>query len=240
MSSSVSSDLCRGMTFALLALCLSTARAGAGGYYLEEELLRSAPGSEPTRDVLRTWIEGGNMRKEEAASGRVTIFREADKVVLVLDPKSKRYAKITREAMDALGRDAVTSFVGGEEDPAKWLEITGNKKRLGEWNASEVRILDRPFPGLTMTLWLSEDVPIEPAVRDRFAAAMFGEANPATRLLMAIRTLPGYPVEVRVAVRLSAGQILEMTQRLLKVTELATIPAERFAIPAGYVAASPP
>jgi len=216
-----------------LALIFAIPAAAEEGYYLEEEVTRESPGRPSTKEKSQTWMVADKLRKEEARSGSVTIFREDKSLLWVLDVAAKTYFEVTRAEMDAMGRQSVAMLLPETEDPGTWLERTGKTKKVGHWQAYEVRVEDRPVQGMTLTMWLSEDVPIDREIRDRFGRSMFGEGNPAAALLKGLRELDGYPVEVLLSVRLGNERI-QMRQRLRKV-EPRDVESDRFEIPDGYV-----
>lgn len=218
----------------VLALCVSVVDA-ATGYYLEEELTRIGAGAERST-LLRTWMVAGKLRKEDGA--QVTIMREDRGLLWVLDPGARTYYELDDEQMAKMNRASLQAvFPDGPEDAGDWLKRTGKSKKVGRYQAYEVRVDDRPLPGVRLSLWLSEDVPIDPELRGSFGGQLFG-GSAAAELLAGLRELPGYPVEVTMTLPVGDRR-LQLRQRLRSV-EPGEFEDQRFEVPADYRRVPPP
>ena len=68
-------------TLSLAAALAAQPAAAESGVYLEEEVVKDLGGGALKSEIARTWLAPGRLRKEESASGTVTIAREDKKAL---------------------------------------------------------------------------------------------------------------------------------------------------------------
>ena len=234
-----SGDTRRGGRFRVLALALTLSAMGAldaaagNSWFLEEEIVRGDDKSDSNAEIAKTWLAPSMLRKEQGRSGSVTIVRKDLDLIWVLDPRKKSYFELTSKTLEEMGRQSMGAFMTAtDEDPSGWLERTGRHKMVGDWKSYEVRMEDRPMPGLILQMWLSEAIPIPRELRDQLSGSLFGGTGPAAKLLEGLRELPGYPVEINLTMRLGTQRV-SVTQRVTRVEEVEVDP-KRFELPDGF------
>jgi hypothetical protein len=238
------------LLIALVGICVlcAAATARAQDIYIEEELDSSAPaGQGPIHGLVKTWIKGEKMRKNNL--GRDTVIFRPDKgVAWMIHEPSKTYAEIPIAQLRALTEQSLSIYSPSKDStsgaPASWFKKTGRTKKIGKWNCFEIEVLSRQVvaPGIVSktTQWISRDTGLDAKTTERIFRITLGGQIPAEsqKLLESLKSLDGYTVENSTTTE-GQGQNINSTLTLKKV-EKKTIDDSMFEIPFGFTKMTPP
>ena len=220
----------------VVALAAAAQALAVEGYYLEEESSRPAMFGKPAaKDMVKTWLVPGKLRKDEGEARTSTLVDVKHGTITVVDHTQHSFFTIERGALEEMGRLGAAFMAQGEDTQgaAALVHYTGTTRKVGPWPCREAVIENRPLPGTRVTLCLSDEVGIDPALRQQASElSLGGGSGPLAKLVEELRQIKGYPVEVSIKLNLD-GHSFETTQTLLKADKR-EIEDRLFDVPNGY------
>ncbi len=230
--------LARGAALVLVALAAAAPLRAATGFVIEEELETATSTGRAKLERSRTLLHEGKLRKEQLPAGNITIVRDDSKLVWILDPARRTYFEIARSTLERMGAAGAAALPATGGDVASSVHKTGEHRRIGKFDAYEVRVDDQPVAGARLTMWLSTEVPIDRTLEGPFGRGGLSAGSPVGRLLESLRELPGYPVEVILSMH-AGGQTMTVRQTVTSIVR-APLSDDVFAIPGGYTRIASP
>lgn len=178
-----------------LALVLSVGAARAEkGHYIEQHQTQSGMMGQPaTSSSQKLWIGTDKFRVEDEASKMVTLMLAKQGEFFMINNAEKTYTQLTMEQisqMAEMGLAMLKELSPGAE-PTVEVRETGEKKRVGEWDARGVVVEMGGMMAGEVKLWLA-DLPIDM----RSWATLTEQSMPGIGAEMArkMAALKGYPV----------------------------------------------
>lgn len=203
----------------LLVLSVASASGAAAGLRIEQEVQRLGG---PTVDQT-IFLAQGSVRSE--SGDQILIARPGAEEILLLDRAEEVAYTVPLDGFRSVFGIAGLSR-DGSGGPA--LEETGRTRRIGEWEAREVRLVQdlAGLGELRIEAWVTRDVSSsEEAVRGAQEAFLPG-------LGTALAGIDGFPIETRTVISF-AGRESVSTQRVLSIRE-EEVPGALFHVPEGW------
>jgi hypothetical protein len=220
-----------GFVAAALLLHLTVGAALAQDVYVEQKVEMSAMGGQPpTQMLVKIWFTPDKMRIDQPLGGGTTVIMRTDQdKMYILNQAAKTYVDQSLEAAKSSAAAAAT-MMGGEKMQVE-VKPTGTEKKIGEWNCKQYLLTVTGGVPITMEIWTTTDLKIDPNLYSKMSDAM--GANPLmTPLTEKIKSIPGYPVQTVMKMPLG-GQVVETTSTVQKISQDTIAPTE-FNIPEGY------
>jgi len=171
-------------------------------------------------------LSGEKVRVE--MPNQVMILRADRGVVYMLDTRNSSYFELTVDDFRSMAAAAGASLAGMMGDSE--LEVTGRTRTIGEWQAREVRIVQKleGVGEMQIEAWMSEDVDPGLKVLTEFAQAL----NPFAAMNRKLLDLGGLPVETTLRLSVMGQEVMSRT-RLVSVVKEAQAPGA-FEVPKGW------
>ena len=220
-----------GFVAAALLLNLTVGAALAQDVYVEQKVEMSAMGGQPpTQMLVKIWFTADKMRIDQPLGGGTTVIMRTDQgKMFILNQTAKNYVEQSLEAAKSSAAAAAT-MMGGDKMQVE-MKPTGAEKKIGDWNCKQYLLTVTGGVPITMEIWATTDVKIDPAVYSKMTETM-GSNPMMTPLTEKIKSIPGYPVQTIMKMPLG-GQVVETTSTVQKISQ-DTIAASEFNIPEGY------
>jgi hypothetical protein len=211
------------------------------GVYIEERIASPAMMGEPARaEVVRTWIVGDDLMRQDGRDGRETmLFRLAEKRVVVLDRDANTYVEIPLDRFAPVAALRLTMYTrrdeqGRETVPVPLFKKTGRARRIGKWNCYEVEVQGDPLMGGRPTQWIATNTGLDPRLYARALAIPLGGKLPEDKRPIAEQmvALGGYPV--RTVLSRGLGRPLVAKTQTVEVLQRREIDRSIFEVPDGY------
>ncbi|MEW5853916.1 MAG: hypothetical protein AB2A00_34395 [Myxococcota bacterium] len=221
------------------ALSLQAAPAHAG-VYVEEVHTMSAAGMPAQSRTVKTWIEGDMVRTDDPQSGGVILINTRKNLIQGVHPSDKTWWQLKEQDMAMFGMATVQAYGvkmgpdGKVQVPQNIFQKTGNRKKIGEWDAYEVKvnIEGGQAKGFSSTLWFANVPGYDPVHQRNRVKMWMGNGPEADAFMKQWDALEGVPVLTEMKVTLQ-GQTLEVRQELKKVAPQKVRPQD-LQIPKGF------
>jgi len=235
------------LIFAVVGLSFSATPAQAG-MYLEHEAVLPNPVdmTKSIKQTLHSWHEGKRFKRESPMRGETVIIDLVKREVYGVNDQKKTYWKMGADKYQQL---ALLSLVvmgvklgpdGMPIVPDPLFVETKQTATIEGRKSFEVKIAGALPPGVTTSIWVSKEVPVEV---DTIVAQMrisLGDPKGAgyEALFHQWGSLPGYPVQNVTTIRGPQG-LITTSETLLTFREM-KIPDSEFAVPKGYALIADP
>jgi len=224
------------IAFSIASACLlSVVSAQTKGYYIEETVITAMEEGQADSSPVKIWIAGDKFRRVQGDSLDITIGRLDKGLFWNISPQEKTYSVIDLETMRQLGRFTM-AMMGAQIDKNGNLIIpddlylrTGEKKKIGAWNAEKVA-LNKKYRGMmeNFALWISSECGAPPELYSDLMRHIFGDPNSdAQKLFKLWKQLNGYPVTIEMS--MMGMKQTTITQEISSTD----IPDKLFELPAG-------
>jgi len=192
----------------------------AENYYIEKHTKTLIDG-EPMGSVstLKLWVKGDWVRYLNS--------NDKDNALIIKMDKDKVY-QVNGKAKTVKEIDLKSKFVALEKQIQVSSKKTGEKKKIGQWEACQVLLTSKAKGTSTeVEYWVSDKIqyPMETRIQ---MAAYFGQG----KIVEELKKYPGYPVEIIVHLK-AQNKKIDMTTRLIKL-EKKEIDKKLFEIPGDY------
>lgn len=219
------------------AALLAGSAVRAQDVYIEQSVEMSGlptPAAGPM--VMKIWFTPDRMRIEQPfGGGTIVIVRSDLGKIWILSSAAKTCMEQSLEAMKASAATAA-AMMGGDKMQVD-LKATGNTKKIGDWNCQEHLLSVTGGLPITMQIWASPDVKVDPALYSKMTEAM--GSNPMMGpLTEKIKTIQGYPVQTVTKTALGS-QVVESSTTVQKIS-MDKIDASVFEVPEGYTKVDAP
>lgn len=231
-----------------IAMALLVAPAAHAGLYMEHEAVMPNPAdmTRSIRQTLHSWLEGQRFKRESPLRGETIIIDLVKREVYGVNADKKTYWKMAVEKYQQL---ALLSLVvmgvkvapdGTPIVPEPMFEATGQSSTIEGRKAAEVRAAGVLPTGVSTSLWVSRDVPVEAGKLAQHMRISLGDPRGPSwdALFRQWESLPGYPVQNVTTIRAPQGNILT-SETLLTFREM-KIPDSEFQVPKGYALVTDP
>lgn len=224
---------------------LTIAFANESGYLIEEMVITSSPFTNQTDTTQnRIWVSEEKFRRVQGGIDEITIGRIDKGLFWIVNQKDSTYSEIDLESMRKLGIMTVAMMgppIGDDGNlkvPKDLYIRTGEKKKIGEWNAEKIELnakyANTSFIG-SFAMWITKDIDAPLTLYSDMMRNVFGDPNgSAGEILKMWSELGGYPVLIEYQ---AMGAV---TSTLTTKIEKAEIPDEYFTLPAGLTEVSNP
>lgn len=215
------------------------ARAQAGTYLEEEQRITGMAGAPAQSIVVKSWFSGDKVKKTMGEAPMAFIIDLKKHSVMVIQDDQQvywqvppqMYKQMTQASLQAFG--IVQNPDGSYKVPKKIFARTGQKRKIGEWQAYEVKIDTKLANEGKVSMWFSEGLGLSQSdYIDTLRAAVAGKEAGLESFFSEIKALKGYPV-LSSATFVVNGQHLSLTQQV-KVAKKQKLSPGFFAIPKGY------
>lgn len=227
------------LAFAMPALLATDARAGV---YMEHEAVLPNPAdlTKSLKQTLHSWHEGRRFKRESPLRGETVIIDLDKREVYGVNEQKKTYWKMPADKYQQL---ALTSLVvmGVQVSPAgqplvpdPMFAPTSKTSTIEGRAAVEMKVTGKLPPGVSTSIWVSKDVPVEMTnLVEQMRISLGDPKGPAfEQLFQQWGALPGYPVQNVTEIRTPQGTIVT-SETLLTVQEK-KIPDSEFQVPKGF------
>ena len=225
---------------AALAMLTLAVAARADIYLEEEQRVSGVIGVPPQVTMIKSWYKGKKLKQSIEGMDQVWIVDYGTQQLMALQPRSGTYWIAPLEGYRAVLQTALQFWGiqrkpdGAVYVPADLFKPTGQKRKIGGWNAYEVKL---PVPAGTkgkMSMWISSEagVTTNDMVTTLRVALMAGEGDELKAFFDRLMTLDGYPVLTTAETDMN-GQRLVITKELKKARRL-SISDDEFTVPKGF------
>ena len=233
----------------LAALVIAAVPASADIYIEKASKSLGNTGGDGTKEwVTKMWISDSRIRIEEPEGNMINITDFSQRSLTTLDTENKQFFVIS---LDQVQRDFIRSTArlkdsidmnwrveavqdGGEIAgyPTKLVRFHGLGTMSAGSGQNELRI--------TMSIWVSDEVPGLTSVADRILEVMGLDKNPfiGAAVLEELKRLGGFHLKAIVESEMD-GKVQGVEQTVLLLEEIAAEPG-RFEIPSGFEEISAP
>lgn len=222
-----------------VANLLMANQAQAGTYLEEEQRVISVAGAPAQTVLIKSWYEGDQVKKVMGNTKMSFLINlKSQKVIVIQDDKKvywqvppQMYKQMTQASLQAFG--IVQKPDGSYQVPAKVFKKTGQKRKIGQWQAYEVKIAAKLPNDGKVSMWFADGVGLNQSdFVDTLRAAVAGKSAGLEGFFAEIKALHGYPVMSSASFTIQ-GRQLNLIQQV-KVAKKQKMPAGFFAIPKDY------
>lgn len=237
----------------VVSFLLSAVPAQAG-WYLEHEAVLPNPAdmTKSIKQTLHTWHEGRKFKRESPLRNETVVIDLDKGEVYGINAQKKTYwklpaAKYQQLAMLALVVMGVKLAPDGQPIvPDPMFAETGQTATIEGRKAFEVKIAAQLPPGVSTSLWLSKEVPVDVSqLVDQMRLSLGNPQGAAyENLFRQWGALKAYPVQNVTTIsmndpRTGRPTTITTSETLLTFREM-KVPAEEFAIPKGFALVTDP
>jgi hypothetical protein len=229
----------------VLLACLAAASARAGTYLEEEQRVSGLTGAPPQAMVIRSWYEGDRVKKTLSAADFTFLIDLKTQKVMVVQDAQKSYWEVPPEVYQMMTQASLQAFGvvrnpdGTITVPRNVFQKTEQRRKIGKWDAYEVKVATNLPNNGKVSIWFAEGVGLsQKDFVQTLRGAMARSTPELERFYDEIAALPGYPVLSTATFDVN-GQRVVLTQEV-KLAEKRSIPASEFAIPKGYTQVESP
>ena len=221
----------------VLLLLAPFAAAQEPDIYMEEKFETPAMGNQPAvNGIMKTWISGDKLRKQDPTGGQIIIYRGDLGKVYIVSPLQKAYVEMPMAEITRIAEQTLQMYVPstGQQELYK---PTGKTKQIGKWSTSEVEVVSgQSMPGIESktTMWVAKGSSFEKSVLRRIFETSLGKnfSPQVTKMLDKLSALEGYPVQMTTTTT-AQGKTYTSMVTLLKMEKQKVDPA-KFEIPDDY------
>ncbi len=231
------------MKIVVAAACAALVSTAAhAGIYMEHEAVLPNPAdmTKSIKQTLHSWQEGKRYKRESPLKNETVIIDLEKGEVYGVNSAKKTYWKLSADKYQQL---AVVSLVvmgvkltpqGQPVVPDPMFAPTGQTATIEGRKATELKVAAPLPPGVTTSIWVSKDVPVDPSrLVDIMRLSLGDPKGPAYETLFRQwASLKGYPVQNVTQIRTPQG-LITTSETLLTYREM-KIPKSEFEVPKGY------
>jgi len=227
----------RGCIAAVLMFFLTAGAVVAQNVYIEQNVeMPAMAGQPPTQMLVKIWFTPDKMRIDQPLGGGTTVIMRTDLGKMwIINNASKTY--MDRSLEDAKSAAASAAAMMGGDKMQVEVKPTGATKKIGDWNCQEYDLSVKGGTPLSMRIWATPDVTIDPQLYAKMSEAM-GSNPMMTSLTDKIKSIPGYPIQSIMTMTMG-GQELQSTSTIQKISQEKIDPSV-FELPAGYTKVEAP
>jgi hypothetical protein len=230
-----------------LTLSLTGAEPAFAGIYMEHEAVLPNPVTlQPIKQTIRSWRDGKKYKRENPMRNETVVVDLDKREVIGISMTNKTYWKLSADKYQQL---ALVSLIvmGVSATPEGRLVVpdpmfvkSGETATIDRWKAYRVDVVGQLPPGVSTSVWLSEDVKLSMDVLvDQLRVSLGDPKTPELEPLFSQwKALKGYPVQTVTTIKTAQAEVVT-SETLLTYREL-KIPAAEFQVPKGYALVTDP
>jgi len=226
---------------AVAAISVQTAHAGT---YVEE-IHTVSTGGQSQAVTVKTWVEGDVVRTDDPRTGQVLLLNTKKNSIMGVDKAAKEWWRMKDEDLKMFGMATLAAY-GIKMDPAtgkltvpeKIFEKTGQSKKVGDWDAYEVKIktdttgTQAQGGSIKSIMWFAKVPGYDPAIPRARMRVFMGEGAEAEAFMKQWDALDGVPVITEMEISMQ-GQNIAMKQELKKVAPQ-KLGQDQLTVPKGF------
>lgn len=201
---------------------------------------------QPIKQTIRSWRDGKKYKRENPMRNETVIVDLDKREVTGISTTNKTYWKLSADkyqqlAMVSLIVMGVSASADGRLSVPDPMFIKSNETAtIDRWKAYRVDVAGKLPPGVSTTIWLSEDVklPMDDLIEQLRVSLGDPKTPELEPLFLQWKALKGYPVQTVTTIKTPQAEVVT-SETLLTYREV-KIPASEFQVPKGFVLITDP